>query len=314
MSAVNGVLDQMKSVAQQQGAATAKAAANPATPAPGLKESMQTQQSNLTSAINTVKPVAQRDQQLAPLGKAQDMISKVKAVPPVANPNLDFQAQIERVMSQDSPILQRARQGANDQMALRGLKNSTMAIQAGEEAVLNSASDIARENLQTERLNQQQMHDMNMQDRGFEHDTGMQDSRFTHDDATNELNFKNQLELDQNRTNNARLDDFLKSNTSSNDNLTTQIATIMAATDIKYKDKIALVNQLKNNQKTGMQNTLDTYKTAPDFNMFYAPKNSGTSKSTNGVAADMASAKTMKSTGNTAMDNYWKQQGFTITK
>jgi len=54
------------------------------------------------------------------------------------------QGQIADITSADSPLMQQAATRAKQQMAPRGLLNSTMAVQAGQEALYNAASPIAQ--------------------------------------------------------------------------------------------------------------------------------------------------------------------------
>lgn len=63
--------------------------------------------------------------------------------------NETVQGQIENLLAQNSPLLQRARSQAAEQAASRGLLNSTMGVQAGETAVLNTALPIAQQDAST---------------------------------------------------------------------------------------------------------------------------------------------------------------------
>lgn len=66
--------------------------------------------------------------------------------------------QVDSVIKNDSPLMQGARTRASQAANSRGLLNSTMAVQAGEEAVHNAALPIAQQdaqtNFQTKQLNQ----------------------------------------------------------------------------------------------------------------------------------------------------------------
>lgn len=64
-------------------------------------------------------------------------------------PQETMQGQIAGIMQSNNPLLQRARIQATDAAATKGLQNSSMAVQAGEEAALSVASDIARNDANT---------------------------------------------------------------------------------------------------------------------------------------------------------------------
>lgn len=77
--------------------------------------------------------------------------STVPTAPVVAAPVLStvdadketVQGQLRTLLDQNNPILQQARNRAQVQAASRGLQNSTLAAQAGEEAVISAAAPIA---------------------------------------------------------------------------------------------------------------------------------------------------------------------------
>lgn len=58
-------------------------------------------------------------------------------------PNETVAAQVDKIIRQDSPLSQAARTSAAQAANARGLGNSSMAVQAGEQAVINSALPIA---------------------------------------------------------------------------------------------------------------------------------------------------------------------------
>lgn len=54
------------------------------------------------------------------------------------------QEQVKKIVGEDSPLIQQARQTATQQMHQRGLINSSIAVSAGEQGVINSALPIAQ--------------------------------------------------------------------------------------------------------------------------------------------------------------------------
>lgn len=64
---------------------------------------------------------------------------------PVAPQDASVQTQLGKVLAEDSPILQTARTRAAQEAEGKGLLSSTMALQAGEQAVIESALPIAQQ-------------------------------------------------------------------------------------------------------------------------------------------------------------------------
>jgi hypothetical protein len=64
-------------------------------------------------------------------------------------PNQTVQQQTEDIVAKDSPLMQQARSLSNQQMNARGLINSSMAIGAGEDAVLGKAIQIGAQDANT---------------------------------------------------------------------------------------------------------------------------------------------------------------------
>ena len=64
-------------------------------------------------------------------------------------PNMTVQQQAANIIDADSPLMQQARSTAMQQMNARGLVNSSMGINAGQQAVLNSAIDIGKQDANT---------------------------------------------------------------------------------------------------------------------------------------------------------------------
>lgn len=70
-------------------------------------------------------------------------------------PGMSVEERAARIAGTDSPLMQQARGRAMQQMNERGLINSSLGIQAGQEAVLDRATDIAKADAQTEFQNSQ---------------------------------------------------------------------------------------------------------------------------------------------------------------
>lgn len=64
-------------------------------------------------------------------------------------PNQTVQSQLEQVIAADSPLMQQARTRALQQANQRGLLNSSMAVTAGQSAVLDAATPIAQQDAST---------------------------------------------------------------------------------------------------------------------------------------------------------------------
>ena len=70
-------------------------------------------------------------------------------------PEMSVEERAAAIAATDSPLMQQARGRAMQQMNERGLINSSLGIQAGQEAVLERATDIAKADAQTEFQNSQ---------------------------------------------------------------------------------------------------------------------------------------------------------------
>ena len=70
-------------------------------------------------------------------------------------PEMSVEERAAAIAATDSPLMQQARGRAMQQMNERGLINSSLGIQAGQEAVLDRATDIAKADAQTEFQNSQ---------------------------------------------------------------------------------------------------------------------------------------------------------------
>lgn len=85
----------------------------------------------------------------AALGKdATSVPTKPNALISDLNPNETVSGQIKKLLEDDSPILQAAKSRAQQYSAGRGLQNSTMAAQAGETALIQTATPIASQDAQ----------------------------------------------------------------------------------------------------------------------------------------------------------------------
>lgn len=67
----------------------------------------------------------------------------------VNQPTETVQGQVNSILSKDSPLMQRARTMATQQMAQRGLVNSSMAVGAGQAAMVDRALPIAQQDANT---------------------------------------------------------------------------------------------------------------------------------------------------------------------
>ena len=71
------------------------------------------------------------------------------ALPRELDPNATVAGQMKKIMDSGSPLLQRAKTNAAKAANNRGLLNSSMAVQAGEEAALSTALPIAQQDAST---------------------------------------------------------------------------------------------------------------------------------------------------------------------
>lgn len=69
--------------------------------------------------------------------------------------NTTVQGLLGSIMSQDNPLMQQARTQSKQQMASRGLLNSSMAVGAGQQAAYNVALPIAQQDAQSANQNNQ---------------------------------------------------------------------------------------------------------------------------------------------------------------
>lgn len=77
-------------------------------------------------------------------------VSQYDAVTRTVDPTTQtVQGQVESILSKDSPLMQRARTLATQQMAQRGLVNSSMAAGAGTAAMIDKATPIAAQDANT---------------------------------------------------------------------------------------------------------------------------------------------------------------------
>jgi hypothetical protein len=93
------------------------------------------------SAQGGIIPAAQQASYSAPAQATQ--------TPWDVTPNQTVQQQTEDIVAKDSPLMQQARSLSNQQMNARGLINSSMAIGAGEDAVLGKAIQIGAQDANT---------------------------------------------------------------------------------------------------------------------------------------------------------------------
>lgn len=95
-------------------------------------------------------------QQSSPPPVAADALGTTKQVnastsPLIADIGMDetVAGQLKKLISEDSPVLQQARARSMREAASRGLQNSSIASQAGEEAVISTATPIAAQDAST---------------------------------------------------------------------------------------------------------------------------------------------------------------------
>jgi len=88
------------------------------------------------------------------------------------NANVDFQ--VDRITQKDSPLMKRARANGEAFANSRGLLNSTLAAQAGEDAVYKHAMEMGKQNAA-------QIHARNISLQSFEQDSRLSDQRFVQD-------------------------------------------------------------------------------------------------------------------------------------
>jgi|GEM_PF-1536074 len=96
------------------------------------------------------------------------------------NANVDFQ--VDRITQKDSPLMKRARANGEAFANARGLLNSTLAGQAGEDAVYKHVMEMAKQNAG-------QIHDRNISLQNFEQDSRLSDQRFVQDSRLSDRNF-----------------------------------------------------------------------------------------------------------------------------
>jgi hypothetical protein len=113
-------------------------------------ENIYTAQANLAApkkvSERPVEPVQEFDWDAA--SKSADKAKAMATTGSVSNNSL-VQTQLDNVLASNSPLLKRARQNAAMATAERGLNNSSIGVQAGEEAVISSALPIAQQDAST---------------------------------------------------------------------------------------------------------------------------------------------------------------------
>lgn len=102
----------------------------------------------------------------------------VRPVAPTApSNNAMVSNQITGLLAQNSPYIQQARLAAQRASAARGLNNSSMAVQSGEQAAISQALPIAQQDAGThaqfEQNDQKYRQDWSMADQSYDHQTGL---------------------------------------------------------------------------------------------------------------------------------------------
>jgi hypothetical protein len=108
--------------------------------------------------------------------EASQIASTQGAVDPTT---MTVQGQLEKLLASDNPLMDQARQKAMREANSRGLVNSTMAAQAGEEAFISQALPIAQQDASTfysqGRANQDSTNQFSMADKNFENTQNLAD-------------------------------------------------------------------------------------------------------------------------------------------
>lgn len=112
-----------------------------------------------TAMLNKPQKVSNRPVEAVPRQMGQQPVAtastdpvnyaKSQATLGTVQNNATVQGQLDSILSSGSPLLSRARADSNAQYAERGLNNSSMGVQAGEEAVIRQALPIAQQDAQT---------------------------------------------------------------------------------------------------------------------------------------------------------------------
>ncbi len=162
--------DQMTPAPDKKAAAAQKPAAVPASSnAIAASSSPATPASAVVPATAPGTPPA-----TAPATPTATPAAPISPVLSTINPETDtVQGQVASITSKDSPMMELARTRASQGMNQRGLINSSMALQAGEAAVLDAALPMAAADAATysrnREMNQATQNEFNLKNLGQEH-------------------------------------------------------------------------------------------------------------------------------------------------
>lgn len=156
--------------AGQYGSAPASVVGSPSTPAtPAPQSPGQPQTSPGQGSTGQPTPSTQ-----AGISTPSGLLTQV-------TPEMSVEERAAAIAATDSPLMQQARGRAMQQMNERGLINSSLGIQAGQEAVLDRATDIAKADAQTSFLNSQNNanRNLNWQTAQLQAQTSLQNSQLS---------------------------------------------------------------------------------------------------------------------------------------
>jgi hypothetical protein len=171
----------------------------------------------------------------------------------------DYQNYVNRVMAQDSPLMQRARAFSDQQMTERGLRNSSMAVEASQNAVLDNAMKIAEPTYKT-------------------------------DTNIDEINLKES---------NARMDEYVKAQMGLGTDFQKNALSIMNDPKMKADQKKAYINQLSNWATSESSRTKNLFTGVPGWGTTAGVNGNGynpvtapiTATKSPGILSNMATSK-----------------------
>ena len=126
-----------------------------ATTQPGIAPPDDTLQTNNPPGlngglVNSVTPATPPPAPTTPTYSTTPVTAKTYTATPYDVPaNATVQDRVKAIVGEDSPLMQQAKQRATQEMAQRGLVNSSLAVGAGEQAVIAQALPIAQQDAQT---------------------------------------------------------------------------------------------------------------------------------------------------------------------
>jgi len=113
------------------------------------------------------------------------------------NPNATVQGQLDNILSTNSPLMQRAATRAAQEANKRGLLNSAMGVQAGQEAVLTAALPIAQQDADTYNkqalTNQDWTNKFGVDSNAYQYNSALSNQDYQQQYNLNDLNANNDL-------------------------------------------------------------------------------------------------------------------------